>query len=108
MLFGAVGMSTSMVILAITDSIGTSKSGIGTTVFLFVFNTFFASKSLSKSLEFHSQLYSWMARHDLALPCRDRPIEDPSSSERCLNNGQLVMEFRDCDDHTCCISNYWL
>lgn len=51
MLFGAVGMSGSMVILAITDSIGTNKSGIATTVFLFVFNTFFASKSDGKSFE---------------------------------------------------------
>jgi sugar porter (SP) family MFS transporter len=50
MIFGAVGMSLSMVILAITDSIssthaGTSKgtsAGIAQTVFLFVFNTFFA------------------------------------------------------------------
>lgn len=44
MIFGATGMSLSMVILAITDSIGTEKAGIATTVFLFVFNTFFASE----------------------------------------------------------------
>ncbi|CAG8946764.1 unnamed protein product [Penicillium salamii] len=50
MLFGAVGMSISMVVLAISDNIsashkGTStgvKAGIAQTVFLFVFNTFFA------------------------------------------------------------------
>jgi MFS family permease len=50
MLFGAVGMSLSMVVLAISDNIsashkGTStgvKAGIAQTVFLFVFNTFFA------------------------------------------------------------------
>ncbi|KAJ5722775.1 hypothetical protein N7488_000810 [Penicillium malachiteum] len=50
MIFGAIGMSLSMVILAITDSIssankGTSKgtsAGIAQAVFLFVFNTFFA------------------------------------------------------------------
>ncbi|KAH7313008.1 general substrate transporter, partial [Rhexocercosporidium sp. MPI-PUGE-AT-0058] len=40
MLFGAAGMSLSMVALAICDSIG-SAAGIGQTVFLFVFNTFF-------------------------------------------------------------------
>lgn len=45
MIFGATGMSLSMVALAVSDSIGTSKAGIATTVFLFVFNTFFASKS---------------------------------------------------------------
>lgn len=50
MIFGAAGMSVSMVVLAITDSIGEanvnnnkgSQAGIGSTVFLFVFNTFFA------------------------------------------------------------------
>ncbi|CZR66975.1 probable MFS monosaccharide transporter [Phialocephala subalpina] len=42
MLFGAAGMSISMIILAVTDSIGGTKAGIAQTVFLFVFNTFFA------------------------------------------------------------------
>ncbi|KAF3019612.1 hypothetical protein E8E15_007702 [Penicillium rubens] len=50
MLFGAVGMSISMVVLAISDSISSShkktpigvKAGVAQTVFLFVFNTFFA------------------------------------------------------------------
>ncbi|CZT43586.1 probable MFS monosaccharide transporter [Rhynchosporium secalis] len=41
MLFGAAGMSLSMVALSICDAIG-SAAGIGQTVFLFVFNTFFA------------------------------------------------------------------
>jgi predicted MFS family arabinose efflux permease len=42
MLFGAAGMSICMVILAVTDSIGSSSSGIAETVFLFMFNTCFA------------------------------------------------------------------
>jgi sugar porter (SP) family MFS transporter len=43
MLVGAVGMSLSMVILAISTSFANnSKAGIVATVFLFVFNTFFA------------------------------------------------------------------
>ncbi|KAJ9656822.1 hypothetical protein H2198_004710 [Neophaeococcomyces mojaviensis] len=42
MLFGAAGMSICMIILAITDSIGSSQSGIAETVFLFLFNTCFA------------------------------------------------------------------
>ncbi|KAJ5081282.1 hypothetical protein NUU61_009546 [Penicillium alfredii] len=50
MLFGAVGMSLSMVVLAITDSISAAnpqtplgtRAGIAQTVFLFVFNSFFA------------------------------------------------------------------
>ncbi|KAJ5501867.1 General substrate transporter [Penicillium fimorum] len=50
MIFGAVGMSISMVVLAITDSISSThnktpkgvQAGVAQTVFLFVFNTFFA------------------------------------------------------------------
>lgn len=42
MLFGAAGMSLSMVALAITASIGSKESGIACAVFLFVFNSFFA------------------------------------------------------------------
>lgn len=41
MLFGAAGMSLSMVVLAITSGINTTKSNIACCVFLFVFNTFF-------------------------------------------------------------------
>ncbi|RMZ79772.1 hypothetical protein DV738_g3206, partial [Chaetothyriales sp. CBS 135597] len=42
MLWGLVGMSICMAILAATDSIGSSKSGIAETIFLFMFNTCFA------------------------------------------------------------------
>ncbi|PYI12309.1 MFS general substrate transporter [Aspergillus sclerotiicarbonarius CBS 121057] len=42
MLFGAAGMSISMVILAVTASIGSDGANIACIVFLFVFNTFFA------------------------------------------------------------------
>lgn len=42
MLFGAAGMSGSMVILAAMTAIGGSAPGIVAAVFLFVFNTFFA------------------------------------------------------------------
>jgi MFS family permease len=42
MLFGAVGMSISMAILAITDSLGTMAGNTACTVFMFVFNTCFA------------------------------------------------------------------
>ena len=42
MLFGAAGMSFSMVILAITTSFDAQKPGIAAAVFLFIFNTFFA------------------------------------------------------------------
>lgn len=42
MLFGAAGMSISMIILAVTASIGTPGANYACVVFLFVFNTFFA------------------------------------------------------------------
>jgi MFS family permease len=42
MLIGAVGMSLSMVVLAVTNSIGGSAAGIVAAAFLFIFNTFFA------------------------------------------------------------------
>lgn len=44
MLFGAAGMSICMMVLAGTDSIGSSTAGIAETVFLFLFNTCFASE----------------------------------------------------------------
>lgn len=40
MLFGAVGMSLSMVVLAAATSVGGSGPGVVAAVFLFVFNTF--------------------------------------------------------------------
>lgn len=42
MLFGAAGMSICMIVLAVTDSIGNSQSGVAETIFLFAFNTCFA------------------------------------------------------------------
>lgn len=42
MLFGAAGMSICMIVLAVTQSIGSTSSGIAETVFLFGFNTCFA------------------------------------------------------------------
>lgn len=42
MLFGAVGMSLSMVVLAAVTSVGGTGPGIVAAVFLFIFNTFFA------------------------------------------------------------------
>ncbi|KAL8849317.1 MAG: hypothetical protein Q9198_011149, partial [Flavoplaca austrocitrina] len=42
MLFGAAGMSFSMAMLAIMDSIGGKGPGIVAALFLFLFNTFFA------------------------------------------------------------------
>ena len=42
MMFGATGMSLSMVVLAVATSFDNASGGICAAVFLFVFNTFFA------------------------------------------------------------------
>ena len=42
MIFGAIGQSGSMAMLAIMTSFGTKNTGIVAAVFLFVFNSFFA------------------------------------------------------------------
>ena len=42
MLFGAAGMSFSMIILAVMTKIGGKGAGIVAALFLFIFNTFFA------------------------------------------------------------------
>ncbi|MCJ1398594.1 hypothetical protein MMC11_001794 [Xylographa trunciseda] len=42
MIFGAIGMSLSMVVLAVATSFNNTSGGICAAVFLFVFNTFFA------------------------------------------------------------------
>ena len=42
MLFGAAGMSVCMIVLAVTDKIGSKSAGIVQTAFLFLFNTCFA------------------------------------------------------------------
>lgn len=42
MLFGAVGQSLSMVVLAACTSVGGTGPGIVAAAFLFIFNTFFA------------------------------------------------------------------
>lgn len=51
MLFGAAGMSGSMVILAVMTKIGGSGPGIVAAAFLFIFNTFFAIGWLGELLK---------------------------------------------------------
>ncbi|KAE8452654.1 hypothetical protein EG329_013913 [Mollisiaceae sp. DMI_Dod_QoI] len=82
MLFGAAGMSISMVILAVTDSIGGTKAGIAQTVFLFVFNTFFAIGWLGMT---------WLYPAEI-VPLRIRaPANALSTSGNWLFNFMVVM-----------------
>lgn len=57
MLFGAAGMSGSMVILAVMTKIGGTGPGIVAAAFLFIFNTFFAIGWLG---EFHKVLSDYL------------------------------------------------
>ena len=82
MLFGAAGMSGSMVILAITASIKNAQSGIATTVFLFVFNTFFAIGWLGMT---------WLYPAEI-VPLRIRaPANAVSTSANWIWNFMVVM-----------------
>lgn len=90
MLFGAAGMSICMIVLAVTDSIGSSSSGIAECVFLFAFNTCFASKLSCCFTRVTGEKYlltitaSWLVGNDMALSCRNCPTQDPCSRKRCF------------------------
>ena len=82
MIFGAAGMSVCMIVLAITDSIGSNKSGIGSTVFLFLFNTAFAIGWLGMT---------WLYPAEI-VPLRIRaPANAVSTSANWIWNFMVVM-----------------
>lgn len=75
MLFGAVGQSISMAVLAGTTSVkNSSQYGVAAAVFLFVFNSFFAGKGKDVTYRYllsfadHEMLHSGLVGYDLALP----------------------------------------
>lgn len=82
MLFGAVGMSFSMVILAIMTKIGGTAPGIVAAVFLFIFNSFFAVGWLGMT---------WLYPAEI-VPLRIRaPANALSSSANWIFNFMVVM-----------------
>ena len=82
MLFGAVGMSFSMVILAIMTRIGGTGPGIVAAVFLFIFNSFFAVGWLGMT---------WLYPAEI-VPLRIRaPANALSSSANWIFNFMVVM-----------------
>lgn len=97
MLFGAFGMMASMAVLAGTVSTGTAadngapqletRYGVTATVFLFVFNSFFAIGKLNYSLRDETLLTTSprLAWNDLALSRRDHKPPHPDSSQRTLD-----------------------
>lgn len=82
MLFGAVGMSLSMVVLAITTSFNKTAPGIVAAVLLFVFNTFFAIGWLGMTWLYPSEI----------VPLRIRaPSSALSTSANWIFNFMVVM-----------------
>jgi len=82
MLFGAVGMSVSMVVLAISTSFKNTAGGIAAAVFLFVFNTFFAIGWLGMTWLYPSEI----------VPLRIRaPSSALSTSANWIFNFMVVM-----------------
>jgi len=82
MLFGAVGMSASMVILAVMTKIGGAGPGIVAAAFLFIFNTFFAVGWLGMT---------WLYPAEI-VPLRIRaPANAVATSANWLFNFMVVM-----------------
>ncbi|CAK1357095.1 unnamed protein product [Cercospora beticola] len=82
MLFGAVGMSLSMVVLAAATSVGGSGPGVVAAVFLFIFNTFFAIGWLGMTWLYPSEI----------VPLRIRaPSSALSTSANWIFNFMVVM-----------------
>ncbi|KAF2170290.1 hypothetical protein M409DRAFT_64606 [Zasmidium cellare ATCC 36951] len=82
MLFGAVGMSLSMVVLAAVTSVGGTGPGIVAAVFLFIFNTFFAIGWLGMTWLYPSEI----------VPLRIRaPSSALSTSANWIFNFMVVM-----------------
>ncbi|CAL8577419.1 hypothetical protein XPA_003248 [Xanthoria parietina] len=82
MLFGAVGMSFSMTMLAVMDSIGGKGPGIVAALFLFLFNTFFAIGWLGMT---------WLYPAEI-VPLRIRaPANAFSTSSNWIFNFMVVM-----------------
>jgi sugar porter (SP) family MFS transporter len=103
MLFGATGQSLSMIVLAVVNYLASIKyqggegAGIAATLFLFVFNTFFAVGWLgmvSRLILFHSSLLTWKTWLYPAeiVPLRIRaPANALSTSANWLFNFLVVM-----------------
>ena len=82
MIFGAIGMTLTMVVLAITDHIGTAKAGIASTIMLFTFNSFFAIGWLGMT---------WLYPAEI-VPLRIRaPANAVSTSANWIWNFMVVM-----------------
>ncbi|KAM5467916.1 hypothetical protein MauCBS54593_005198 [Microsporum audouinii] len=78
MLFGAVGMSLSMVVLAVATSFkGQTDPGIVAAVFLFVFNTFFAIGWLGMTWLYPAEIVSFIS----SLKCKQVLAANLSNSQ---------------------------
>lgn len=96
MLFGAAGQSMCMVVLAVTDKIGGTKAGIGQTIFLFLFNTFFAVGWLGMTWLYPAgkdeNPFGSGGFADIGSR-RNRTPENSSSGERSVHICQLAVQL---------------
>jgi hypothetical protein len=116
MLFGAFGMMASMAILGGTVSTGgvaengapilDQRFGITATVFLFVFNSFFAIGRSNDTVQRDSfcvqntdLVMDRLARNDLALPRRNHQPPHPHPSQRPIHLLQLALQLPHRHDH---------
>lgn len=101
MMFGAAGMSLSMILLAILGAIDNTGSRITSAVFLFVFNTFFGIGWLGMSWLYVCLFNFANIIHMLTLSpvCRSCGPENPSASERFEHSVELDIQFYGCHDN---------
>lgn len=95
MLFGSVGQTLSMVVLAVVNYLASRNKagsgddpgpGVAAVLFLFVFNTFFAVGWLGMvSFEALYQIKKLLTPVDLVVSCGDCPSSHQSTSERLIN-----------------------
>ncbi|KAL8805941.1 MAG: hypothetical protein Q9200_005228 [Gallowayella weberi] len=106
MLFGAVGMSFSMAMLAIMDSIGGKGPGIVAALFLFLFNTFFAVGWLGMTCAnwiFNFMAYRSLEEMDSIFRKCDSVFtvvkiakEEP---QRYGKSGELLIRYEETEEH---------
>lgn len=112
MLFGAAGMSGSMVILAVMTEIGGTKPGIVAATFLFVFNTFFAIGWLGMTWLYPSEIVPLRIRapaNALSTSANVSINRHVGHSPETLVDWCLVgVQLHGRHDHTCLLQFHWL
>ena len=105
MLFGAVGQTVTMVLLAVLGSVDTSGTQVASAVLLFVFNSFFAIGWLGMTWLYVSLFTSTRTRdgEKLTTTCaarRDRGPPHPCAGQRVQHRVKLDVQL-------CCRHGHW-